>query len=74
MSRAIASLEAHDETVERIAALCGIQASEVRRLRKLSTDTPRAAHAGAKAAVAAAVHVEDTTSDNMADHPVPLSA
>jgi hypothetical protein len=72
-SRAIASLVTHDESVERSAALCGIRASEVRRLRKLSTDTARAANASAKS-TAAAVLVKDTTSDNMAVDPVQLSA
>ena len=74
MSRAIASLVTQDESVERIAALCGIQTSEVRRLRKLSTDTARAANASAKSTAAAAVLVEDTTSDNVATDPVQLSA
>ena len=74
MSRAIASLVTHDETVERIAALCGIQTSEVRRLRKLSADTASAAHVSAKSTVVAAVLVEDTTSDNVAADPVQLSA
>ena len=73
MSRAIASLVTQDETVERIAALCGIQTSEVRRLRKLSPDTARAAHVSAKS-TAAAVLVEDTTSDNVAADAVQLSA
>jgi uncharacterized iron-regulated protein len=74
MSRAIASLVTQDETVERIAALCGIQTSEVRRLRKLSADTASAAHVSAKSTVVAAVLVEDTTSDNVAADPVQLSA
>jgi hypothetical protein len=74
MSRAIASLVTHDETVERIAALCGIQTSEVRRLRKLRADTASAAHVSAKSTVVAAVLVEDTTSDNVAADPVQLSA
>ena len=71
MSRAIASLVTQDESVERIAALCGIQTSEVRRLRKLSTDTARAAHVSAKSTAAAAVLVKDTTSDNVAGPPLP---
>jgi uncharacterized iron-regulated protein len=74
MSRAIASLVTQDETVERIAALCGIQTSEVRRLRNLSADTASAAHVSAKSTVVAAVLVEDTTSDNVAADPVQLSA
>src|ERR1035437_2629363 len=73
-SRAIASLVTHDETVERIAALCGIQTSEVRRLRKLNPDTARAAHTSAKPTAAAAVLVQDTTSNNVAVDPVQLSA
>jgi hypothetical protein len=40
MSRAIASLVTQDEMLERIAALRGIQASEVRRLRKLGPTPP----------------------------------
>ena len=51
MSTAIASLVTQDETVERIAALCGIQASEVRRLRKRGTDTASAASAKPKVMV-----------------------
>jgi hypothetical protein len=74
MSRAIPSLVTHDETVERVAALCGIQISGVRRLRKLSTDTARAANVSAKSTAAAAVLVKDATSDNAAADPVQLSA
>ena len=74
MSRAIASLVTQDESVERIAALCGIQTSEVRRLRKLNPDTAKAANASAKSAPAAAVLVENTTNDNVTDHPIQLSA
>jgi hypothetical protein len=77
MSRAIASLVTQDETVERIATLCGIQASEVRRLRKLGTDTASAATASASASAKPKVMVapvEDTTIDNVASDPVPLSA
>jgi hypothetical protein len=75
MSRAIASLVTQDETVERIATLCGIQASEVRRLRKLGTDTASAATASASAKPKVMVApVEDTTIDNVASDPVPLSA
>lgn len=70
MSRAIASLVTHDETVERIAALCGIQTSEVRRLRKLSQAT---ISASAKPSVVAAAD-EDTTTDTVAIDPVQLSA
>jgi hypothetical protein len=75
MSRAIASLVTQDETVERIATLCGIQTSEVRRLRKLGTDTASAATASASAKPKVMVApVEDTTIDNVASDPVPLSA